>query len=194
MSKKAKKSTGDWAEAHKSSGASVIERRVHGCRLTVVPKNWTRRTGESIWSVSCDASGRHERGEASTLGGAKVAAMHSAKKLEREARSGAKKAKSGVRAKVSGAKKVSAKKAKATGRTKAKKPRKPSPAHAARPRAKSVGVPRKGSTRRHVEDLRQRTASLLAGLPPAMPMLASLSSPPSNREMEADIVRVADQG
>lgn len=180
--KKAKPSTGGWAEVHKPSGASVIERNAHGCMLWVSPKNWTRRTGESIWSVSCGASGRHERGETSTLSGAKKAAMHSAKKLEREVKSSAKKAKPAP----------GAKRAKAAGKAKPRKTQKASSVRATRPKAKSVAAPRRESARRHAEDLRQRTASLLAGLPPVTPM--SPVAPPSHREMELDIAHVADQG
>lgn len=74
-----------WKKAHKSSGATVIEHRVKGCRLKVTPADWTKPKGEAVWSATC-GSGKsfdHKRGNARTVAAAKKAATRAAKRLRR---------------------------------------------------------------------------------------------------------------
>jgi hypothetical protein len=95
LEKKAARPSGgdDWKTVHKLSGATVIERHFKNCKLTVVPANWTNPQGAASWSVTCgdatpssqpawrDVGFQHKRGSASTVKGAKAAALHAAKKM-----------------------------------------------------------------------------------------------------------------
>jgi len=76
-----------WKTEHKTSGATVIERRAHGCRLTVMPFNWSHPHGAASWGVSCGSARstdfKHKRGRASTVKNAKVAATRAAKAMGR---------------------------------------------------------------------------------------------------------------
>jgi hypothetical protein len=76
-----------WKTAHKASGATVIERSSKGCKLTVIPSDWTRPKGAAVWSVSCGspraANFDHKRGNSATVKSAKSAATRAARKLKR---------------------------------------------------------------------------------------------------------------
>jgi hypothetical protein len=74
-----------WTTEHKKSGTTVIERNIHGARLTVVPENWTDPAGPAHWSVTRGRAGQaafdHKRGNTSSLTAAKEAATRAAKTL-----------------------------------------------------------------------------------------------------------------
>lgn len=76
---------GGWTQEHKPSGASVIERHVDGCRLTVVPVSWSNPRGPANWSVTCGrhshADFDHQRGRSATVQGAKSAALRAVKAM-----------------------------------------------------------------------------------------------------------------
>ena len=69
-----------WRKAHKSSGATVIERNAHGCRLVVVPVDWVKPNGPAHYVVTCGGSdATHARGRRASMADAKKAAMLAAK-------------------------------------------------------------------------------------------------------------------
>jgi hypothetical protein len=70
-----------WKTAHKSSGATVIERRANRCKLTVIPSDWTRPKGAAVWSTTCGSD--HKRGNSKTVKSAKAAAHRAAKAMKR---------------------------------------------------------------------------------------------------------------
>jgi hypothetical protein len=78
-----------WKSLHKPSGATVIEQQAHGCRLTIMPTDWTKPRGRAAWTATCFKPGaprglfEHKRGLANTVKGAKTAALRMAKKLKR---------------------------------------------------------------------------------------------------------------
>jgi len=76
-----------WARVHKASGATVIERRSNGCKMTVIPSDWTRPEGAAVWSTSCgdhrSKNFQHKRGNASSVKRAKDAARRAAQSLSR---------------------------------------------------------------------------------------------------------------
>jgi hypothetical protein len=67
-----------WKTSHKSSGATVVERRSGSCKLTVIPLDWTQPKGAANWAVSCGkpnaANFRHKRGRSASVKSAKSAA------------------------------------------------------------------------------------------------------------------------
>jgi hypothetical protein len=182
----------DWTKVH-ANGFTTFERIAHGCRLRVAPVEWRHPNGEASWTVSCDSLGSSERGRAQTMRGAKVAAMRAAAKLGRMVKSSAKKK---TRSKV-GERKPKANAARSSGAKKARASTKGArkPPAAKRPKTKATSSPRTGvraSRRQHVESLRQRTADLLAGMPP-LPT-APPPAPASKAELEAEIARVSAEG
>ncbi len=70
-----------WKKAHKSSGATVIERKTKRCRLAVIPSYWTRPHGAAVWSTTC--GGDHKRGNSSSVKNAKTAASRAANTMRR---------------------------------------------------------------------------------------------------------------
>lgn len=84
---KRRKRAASWKTSHKSSGATVIERSSKGCKLTVIPMDWTHPKGAASWAVSCgsprSAKFEHERGRAASVKTAKAAATRVARKLKR---------------------------------------------------------------------------------------------------------------
>lgn len=70
-----------WKTEHKMSGATIIERRTQGCRLTVMPLDWAKPRGAASWTTSCRAN--HKRGRAKTVKSAKAAATRAAKTMRR---------------------------------------------------------------------------------------------------------------
>lgn len=67
-----------WKTVHKSSGATVIENKTARCKLTIIPKDWTRPKGPAHWTATCGST--HKRGDAKTVKGAKAAARRAVKK------------------------------------------------------------------------------------------------------------------
>lgn len=80
-----KQQRGAWTTSHKTSGATVFERRLLGALLTVIPMDWTEPSGPANWAVTRGHAGdrtyQHKRGQAASLTRAKEAAMRAAQSL-----------------------------------------------------------------------------------------------------------------
>ena len=74
-----------WKKHHATSGSTSLQAHANGCKLTVIPKNWTSPQGPAVWSATCGsgASLKHKRGDAKTAAGAKTAAKRAAATLKR---------------------------------------------------------------------------------------------------------------
>ena len=70
-----------WKQVHKTSGATVIERSTASCKLSVMPRDWTKPRGAASWTATCGES--HKRGSSNTVKNAKSAATRAAKKMRR---------------------------------------------------------------------------------------------------------------
>jgi hypothetical protein len=66
-----------WKKEHKPSGATVIERRIKDCRLTVMVADWTKPKGAATWIATCRT--KQTRGNARTVKAAKAAAFRAAR-------------------------------------------------------------------------------------------------------------------
>ncbi len=70
-----------WKKAHKSSGATVIERKTKRCKLAVIPSDWRRPHGAAVWAATCGSN--HKRGTSSSVKNAKTAASRAANAMRR---------------------------------------------------------------------------------------------------------------